>query len=132
MAGPLVEVDTIVAGIVLDVDRQLRLGPDSTLEFIKPNTNEISGWEILRSVNENFNRIAGDEKTRDDGKTIVFEVADIVGDLKETLRTKELYLRCNGVIYKVDEIPQIADNEAQVYTIYCRMRTLKTTYFDNK
>lgn len=130
MAGPLVKVDTVVAGINLDVAKQLRLGRTSQMEFVKSNSLAQGGWETIKIVTKNFNRIAGDETIRDDGKTVIFQVADTEGKLAEVLRTKDLHFYNNGQLYQVSDVPKIADNEAQVYTLYCNVRTLKKSYFE--
>lgn len=135
MAGPLAEVDTLVAGINLDVNRQLRLGVDATLEFLKSKAGAVDGWEIVKTLIDNFDRISGDESDRGDAKQVVFQACELSADgtannLATVLRTTGLYVRCNGNIYTLERSAQPADNEAQVYTIYCKTRTMNNKYFD--
>ena len=109
MPGPLVEVNTVVSGITLDVNRQLYLGPDSTIQLIRPKKSEADGWEVLLEITENFDRIVGDEQIRGDGKDVIYQVADVEGDVGPLLRTKDLHLRTDtGNLYKVDRVPAIA------------------------
>lgn len=128
--GPLATVDTVVAGINLDVNRELYMGPGKTMEFIVPDTNQLSKWRTLLVITSGFNRITGLEKTTGDGSEVIFQVADPDEVLRPVLATKELHARVEGIIYSVAKTPPVASSEAQVYTLTCKVRTLRTP-FDN-
>lgn len=133
MAGPLVEVNTIVAGVNLDVSRLLNLG-DATMRFMIPDTVQFGGWRTVRFVKEAFDRIAGDEETRGDGHSVVYQIAATQANagIGDTLRLKDLHVEVLSQIYSVANVSPLAPNEAQVYTLTCKTRTLRDKFFDNK
>lgn len=128
MAGPLVSVDTIIAGINYDVNRLLRAGVNN-LEFIVPNRSEPSGWEILLTLTRGWDRVTPREDTAGDGSDVIVKVADQGdGDLAGTLETRNLHVRFNNEIFFVASVPPVAFNEAQVYELQCKTRTKRTTF----
>jgi len=134
MPGPLVSVDTIVAGVNLDVSRLLRLGRSATMKFMTPDSIQFSGWRVAQFIKKGFDRIAGDEITRDDGSSVIYQVARIKANagIERTIRLKDLHVEVLGEIYIVASVEPLAPNEAQVYTLTCKTRTLRDKYFDNK
>ena len=128
--GPLTKVSTIVAGINLDISRQLNWGKGLRLEFLTPNETAPDGLLVQRILVKGFDRIALDEDTRAEGHTVIFRC---VGpkDLIDTLRLPDLHARVDGETYSVADIPAIAPNEAQVYTLICKVRTIRKRFFDN-
>lgn len=138
--GPLVKVDTITAGINLNINRILRLGPNSTLVFKTPQHGEDQGWKTIATVVKDFDRMSGDEFVNVDGKSIYFSIADTtpsygeVDDsvtLPQILAMSQLYIDLGSNRYFVSKVTRPAVNEAQVYIISCQERTMKTSYFDN-
>lgn len=132
MAGPLVRVNTLTEGITNDVSRLLNMGPGIVLEFIVPNRLELDGWNVLGTVTRGFDRIVQDENTTGDGSDVVYSVTDPDGLYGTILRTKDLHIRVDDEIYKVAEIPPVAPNEAQVYTLKCKTRTLRAAFDTTK
>ena len=130
--GPLALVDTIVAGVNLDVGRLLYMGPNKTMAFMVPDTTQISGWRIVLTLLKNFNRITGPEKTSGDGSEVIFKVADPDGLLGPVLGLNDLYVEVETEKYSVTNTPPVASNEAQVFTLTCKIRTKRTKFFDNK
>jgi hypothetical protein len=128
MAGPLTDVDTLLAAINFDVNRQLRWGQNIVLEFIVPDRSQTGNWRILETVNSGFDRVTANEKTQGDGSDAVYKVADTSGTLRTVLRQTNLHIRVDGEIYPVASVPQVAANKAQVFTLICKTRTLRTNF----
>jgi hypothetical protein len=133
MAGPLANVGTITSGINLDVNRSLYWGRNLIMEFFVPDVNEVTGLRLVQTLTKGFNRITGDEVTKGDGKTVIFQVALVKANegFQDTIRLKDLQVRVDGETYVVGEVPDVAPNEAQVYTLYCKTRTLRSKPFTN-
>lgn len=132
MAGPLVDVDTITGGIGLEVNRILRLGQESELEFIVPNRDELDGWEVLLTITQNFDRVTQDEKTDGEGSDVIYQVADTAGTVGPILGSKDLHIRVLGEVYRVSEIPPVPPNVGQLYTLICGQRTRRTNFDTTK
>lgn len=130
MAGPLVDVKTITAGVGLDVDRTLNLG-DVVLRFIVADPIQISNWRTLLVLSSGFNRISPSEETQGDGREVIIHVADLNGAVGTIIRTKGLHVDLDGEIYEVATVPKVAPNVAQVYKLTCKVRTMVNKYFDN-
>lgn len=129
MAGPLVEVDTLVAGINFDVNRALRAGVD-TLEFLVPDRSEDDNWRILMTLTSGWDRVTTKEETRGDGSEVIVKIAHTnpTDELTTVLRAKDLHVRFNSEIYRVADVPPVAFNEAQVFELTCKIRTTRTTF----
>jgi hypothetical protein len=127
--GPLVQVDTIVAGINLDVHRALRYplgaGP---LKFVNNGPN---GWTDVKTIIAGYSRVSDDEVVRDDGATVRFDVADLDGTLAQTIRDSS-HVLFQEVYYPIDDAPQPAPDVAQVYNVTCAERTLKKRYMSQR
>lgn len=132
MAGPLVKVDTISAGISLELDRVLRLGKEAQLEFIIPNRNEADGWEVVATAIKYFSRVTAAEGEGGDGSDVVYRVADRTGTLGPVVRLKNLHIRVLGDVYSVSRVPPIAPNRAQVYTLVCGERMARANFDTTK
>lgn len=132
MSGPLTRVGTKLAAVQLDVSRKLNWGKNLSLEFIVVDRNEVDNWNVVLSLTKGFDRISDEERTDKDGSSIVLEVADLTGTLVSTLRLSKLFLRIDDAIYRVAEISPVAPNEPQVFTIYCKERTLRTSFDTTK
>jgi hypothetical protein len=132
MAGPLVYVDTISAGIPLELDRILRLGKDAVLEFLTPDRNAVDGWKVELTVARNFSRVSYDERVDGDGSDVIYGVADVQGVVGPIIALKDLHVRCLGDVHKVARVPPIAPNKAKVYRIVCGERTKRTTFDTTK
>lgn len=130
--GPLALVDTIVAGVNLDVERLLRMGPGKTMIFKVPDTTVVDRWTTLLTLTRYFNRITAQEKTLGDGSEVIFRVADPNAQLVSVLTVKDLHVEVEGVTYSVARVPPVASNEAQVFDFTCKVRTLRNKFFDNK
>ena len=132
MLGPLARVGTITESISLDINRKLNWGRDKTLKFVVPDTNQFNDWQILLIVSKGFDRITSAEDTNDDGREVIFRVADLTGAVGTIIRTKDLHVMVDSDIYSVESVPLVAPNVAQVFAITCKTRTLRTKYFENK
>lgn len=132
MAGPLTKVGTQVASINLDISRKLNWGKGLALEFIVVDRSQLDGWRILVTRTKGFDRAAQSEKTSRDGSDVMIEVADIPGTLGSIIRTKDLHIRVDDEIYRVASVPPLASNEAQVYALMCKIRTLKANFDTTK
>lgn len=130
MAGPLAKVNTKVTAINLDVSRALYWGRGVIMEFLTVDKTQIDGWKIELTLRKGFDRVSQDEKTRQDGSDVLYDVADLTGEVGTVLRKTGLYVRVDGQITSVSKVPPVAPNEAQVYRLECKHRTLRTN-FDN-
>lgn len=128
--GPIAEVDTIVAGINLDVARELYMGPGKTMEFIVPDSTETSGWASLHTATQGWHRITGQEHTTGEGSEVIFQIADLDDVLRPFFSRANLCVRVEDLIYLVSAVPPVASSEARVFTLTCKIRTLRTN-FDN-
>lgn len=131
MSGPLAKIGTTLAGINLDVSRLLYMGQGMTLTFLVPDSSEISTWRTLLVVTKGFDEITGRERDRRDGTEVIYKVTDPNNLLGPILRTKDLHVEVDAVIYSVATVPRVAPNEAQVFTLTCKVRTLRNKFFDN-
>ena len=132
MSGPLVRVNTTVAGINLDVSRLLNMGKGITLEFIVPDQTEVSNWRVLLTLTKGFDRIVQDEKTKEDGSDVIIHVADLAGNLGPIVRSTDLHIRLEGQIYKVAKTPPVASNEVQVFKLMCKTLVLRNNFDSRK
>lgn len=131
MAGPLAQVDTLLAGINLDIGRQLYMGQNKTMEFLVSDSVQLNNWRIVLTLTKGFHRITGKEKTTGDGSEVIFRVADPDEVLPTVLAMKDLYVRVEDIVYSVTKTPPRASSEAQVFDLTCKIRTLRAQ-FDNK
>jgi hypothetical protein len=130
--GPIAKVDTLTASIDLDLGRRLRWGKGLVLEFIVIDSLQSSRWRIVLALSKGFNRISHTEETNHDGSEVILQVADPKGKLVTVFRLKDLHVRVDGQIYSVSKVPPLAPNVAQVYTLTCKIRTIRPTGgFDN-
>jgi len=128
--GPLVAVDTLVENINLDVSRLLRLGQNTRLKLIVPDANSLTKWRTLKTIKEGFDRTTGDELTANDSRTVIYRIADVGGTLAPILQTSNLHVEVLGEILSVAMTDSPAPNEAQVYTLTCKTRTMRNKHFD--
>lgn len=128
--GPLAKVDTLTAGIGLDISRKLNWGKGLTLEFITVDGTDMTGWKVQYTLLKGFDRIIQDEKTTGDGSDVIFEAVDptLSSDLAPVMRLKDLHVRVDGIIYRVAFVQPVPPNGAQLYTLTCRTRTLRTNF----
>jgi len=126
--GPLAQVDTSVAGINFDVSRLLNWGKALVLEFITEDRTEPDGWFVVATFTKGFDRVPADEKQDGDGSDVIFGVADPTLIMPDILRSKNLHVRVDGSIFQVAKAPPVAPTVAQVYTLTCKVRTLKTNF----
>lgn len=135
MPGPMVEVDTEIAAVNLDVARQLYMGDDCRLRLIVPDQTQAGGYRVIAEYIEAFDEMDEAEREVADGSTIVFDIADIF-DPPGELRTKldeagfiQLYV--DGVtsdIMQMNDVPEVRSSEGQVYRITCGSTTFKQTF----
>lgn len=126
--GPLARVGTQVAAVNLNVGRALYWGKGIVMELLVPDQNAVGGLRIEKTLVKDFNRITGDEATQGDGQTVVYQIADTAGNLETTLRMNGLIVRVDGMTSEVKSIPLLAPNEAKVFTLTCKVRTLLTEF----
>lgn len=129
MPGPLVKVKTKTAAISLDVSRKLNSGKGKVLRFLVPDSNQVTGHRVLLSLTRGFDRITPSEETLDTGRDVLIRVADITGAVGTIIREEDLHVELEGIVYAVDDVPQVAPNVAQVYNITCKTRTLRVKSF---
>lgn len=126
--GPLAKVQTKIEAINLDVSRLLNWGKGLSLEFIVVDRAQLNDWRIIEVVTKGFDRIPQDNKERGDGSPVVFLVADLSGTIGDTLRSKDLHVRADDIIFGVAKVPPIDPNGPQVYTLTCKVRTARTNF----
>lgn len=131
MAGPLADVGTLTRAIDLNNSRLLNWGRGIILEFLVPDQDQTSGLRVVLTMTKDFDRVTIEETLSDDGKTVVYVVADKKNILPAIFELKDLHVRADGLTLKVAKVPPIGPNEARVYTLTCNERTLRTTYFRN-
>lgn len=129
--GPLVNVRTQVAAIRLDTRRALNYPPNTVLALVVPDGTETSGWRTIKTLTRGFNRIGAEESDRRDGHSVLFRIADLDGETASALRTKDVYALFQDAYYKVNSVPKVPPDVAQVYDVVCATRTMKQGYFDN-
>src|SRR5438105_26158 len=130
--GPLAKVNTALRSVNLDLSRILNWGKGLYLEFIVVDRSQIDGWRTVLVLTKGFNRIVHSESTDRDGSEVIYSIADPKEKVGTILRLNDLHIRVDGQIYKVGKVPPIASNEAQVYTLTCKTRTVRPTGgFDN-
>lgn len=132
MAGPQVRINTISASIGLDISRKLNMGKDMVLEFIVPDKAQDNDWRILLALTRGFDRITPSEKTKGESREVLIRVADRNGAVGTIIRTKDLHVRLDGSYYLVSSVPQVAPNQAQVYDLTCKVRTLRAPFDTTK
>lgn len=134
MPGPLANVDTLIAGINNDIGRLLYFqDPASaplTIKFLRPDSTEVSGFELLLTLVDGFDMLTPDETVGKPGQSVVFSVADKANQLTTIIRAKDLHVEVNNVIYKVGPVPLVPANEGQVYTLTCTIRNPRAVPFD--
>lgn len=136
---PLIIIDTQTAAISLDVNRRLNMGIDCRLRFVVPDQNVVGGVRILHEYKQGFDRMSEVEREVGDGKTVIVDIADLavvgtypVGQLRQDITMgKSIQFYIDGVVtqlYEMNDVPDPAFNEPQVYRIVCGTETLKRTY----
>jgi hypothetical protein len=135
MPGPLADVDTIVGGVNLDVNRLLYLqDPDDEpllLDFLVPDPAEASKFRTVLSLDAGFDMLTPNEPVGREGQTVTIVVADILGTVAPIITTKDLHVKLDEIIYKVGPVPLVPANEGQIYRLNCKVRNLRATPFDN-
>lgn len=126
MAGPLVKVNTLLAGVNNDINRLLYSGKGVTLSFQVPDQNEVGGLRTVLTLSKGFDKIASNDDS--DGADVIFSVSDKLGNIGPILRQKGLQLTYDSVQYVGLKIPPVETNEAQVYIITCRKQNLKAQF----
>src|SRR4051812_40048342 len=101
--GPLSNVGTQVTAINLDVSRQLNWGNGLVMEFIVVDPVQLSRWRTVQALTRAFDRAVDSEETNRDGSQVIFEVADLQGNLGDILRLNDLHIRVDGKIYRVEK-----------------------------
>lgn len=130
MAGPLVQVNTIVAGVTLDVSRILNLGPDVVLRLVVADTTQFDNLRTVLTVTSGWDRMQQVEQGLKDGNKVVFKIADVDGTVRPIINTKDLMIDVDNELFDIASVPLINPNSAQVYTLNCRTRNLRRRSFD--
>lgn len=128
--GPMVAVNTTVEAVNLDVSRTLGLGASTKMYLIVPDTTQEDNWRTVKIITSGFDRVTLDEVTLGDARSIFYRIADKKGNLGPILRMKDLHVKVLGEIHSVSKTDSPAPNEAQVYTLTCKTRTLRNKHFD--
>lgn len=126
--GTIARVNTKLAAINLDVSRKLNWGNGLTLEFLAIDKTTIDGWVILRTLTKGFDRFIEDNSRDRTVSDFVLEVADVAFDLGPVLRTKDLFIRVDDVEYSVGKVPELPSNDAQVYRLVCKVRSVRASF----
>jgi hypothetical protein len=132
MAGPITDVDTQLAAINFDVNRELRWGQNIILELIVPDRSVSGNWRVLATIVSGFDRVTGQEKAQSESSDAVYKIADINGILPSILRQASLHVRVDNVIQAVASVPQVAANKAQVFTLTCKTRNVRANFDTTK
>lgn len=132
MAGPLANVDTLVAGIVNDVSRQLYYGPGVVMRFMVPDGQQINGYKTLLTIKQGFDRVPTDRVGTDaETKLVQFLIADVTGQVVKIIREKDLHIEVLDEVFTLAQVPAIGPNQAQEFTLNCRTRNIRKKGFDN-
>lgn len=129
MPGPLANVGTIVGGMGLDIHRLLYMGNGKTMTFLVPDTTQMDNWRTVLVLTKGFDRVPADEKTKGEGSEVIFKVADETGTLIDVLILPDLYVEVESVVYSVAQVPPVASNASQIFTLTCKTRTLRDKFF---
>lgn len=134
--GPLVDVDTLVAAVDLDVNRILYWGSDTAIELVVADADQPTGWRVVLDISQSYDRIDSDEEAGPDGEILIFQIANIAGTsaLEDAIRTAthvHIVLQAQGIDYYAPKSGSTRprEHEAQVYTIRCNVRKLNKTFF---
>ena len=130
--GPIALVDTITAGIDLDVQRALYMGPGKTMTFMVPDSTQPTNWRTVLTVIKGFHRITGQERTTEDGSEVIFRIADPDEVLRPVLAMADLHVEVEEIIYSVARVPPVASSQAQVFNLTCKIRPLRTRFVNTK
>lgn len=131
MAGPLTDVDTLIAGINLDISRQLRYGDNVVMRFYVPDSVQFDKLRTVLVLLEGFDRMTEEEKGMGPSHKVVFKVADVTGELAPIIEMKDLMVEIeDDGLFQISQVPLINPNQAQVYTINCRTQNIRKN-FDN-
>lgn len=130
MPGPISNINTKTEAISLDISRKLNWGNGITLAFKTPDPDDVSKLQTLLVLTKGFDRIVDDEETKGTGREVKFRVADLTGDVTDIIRTDDLYIDTDGELFAVDTVPKVGPNEAVVYEITCKTRTLRDKFFE--
>ena len=138
--GVIPNVDTLIAGVNLDVHRLLygvQSGFSSPLEFLQTDPTDPTGWTVLGSITKGYARITEEEDSTGEGHDTLIRIADVNPDLPlpllllvrlPNMRT----LRMDGDIYQIVDVATISLYEAQVVDIKGKSPTFATIYDNNK
>jgi len=131
LGGPLAQVDTIVGGVVLDVNRTLYYGIGVTLRFLVPDTNQVDNFRTLLVLDTGFDRVNSRTIDGNAGNTVTFMVADTTGNVATIIKTKDLHIEVLDEIFTVGQVPPVGPNEAQIFKLVCTVRKTRKKFFDN-
>lgn len=126
--GPIAKVNTKVAAINLDISRKLNWGNGLTLEFLAIDRTETDNWDVLRTVTKGFDRVIEDNNRDRTASDFIIDIADVTFDLGPILRTKGLFIRVDNVEYSVGKVPELPSNDAQVYRLVCKVRSVRASF----
>lgn len=126
--GPIARVNTKLASINLDISRKLNWGNGLTLEFLAIDKSTVDGWVILKTRTKGFDRLLEDNSRDRTVSDFIIEVADTEYDLGPILRTKDVFIRVDDVEYSVGKVPELPSNDAQVYRLVCKVRSVRAAF----
>lgn len=134
MAGPLVNLDTLLDAVDYNIDRALYLGNDSKIELLIPDADEVDGWNVVQTITASFNRTQEKNEFNKATEKILFFIADTAGGstLSTNLRKKNLSLRSGGEIFDVAQVDDPEPNKSQVFVVTCIKRKPKQTHYKNR
>lgn len=129
MPGPLANVDTIVGGVNLDINRLLYYGSDVVLRFIVPDENQLDGFRTLLVLSEGFDRISKKDNSTRSGGPVIFRVADLDGQVAFIIREKDLCIEVQDEVFTVGSVPRLSPNVGQIYELTCIERKTRVRLF---
>lgn len=116
----------------MDIQRLLYMGTGVFLRFVVPDSNQPDNWRTVLVLTKGFNRRSQGERTLGTGSEVLLDIADLTGGLPAILRLENLHVELEGQMYSVGKVPTVASNEAQVFNLTCKIRTLRGRFDTTK
>ena len=134
LVGPLADVGTIMAAVNFDVSRQLNYAGGVSMIFLSPAAGQPDGWKTEKIILNGWNRLSEDERSSGDSQSVIYQLAAIAenGGLEALFSVKGLHVKVLDEILSVEIVTAPASNEAQIYTLTCKTRIARNTFFTNK
>jgi hypothetical protein len=126
--GPMPELKTQAQALKLDIQRALNFPDGTDMRLVRPDASEVTKWAIIATLTEGWNRVGVSERGKGEGYTVIFQVADLTGQLRGWLDSEDeshaTHVLVQEVYHEIDDVPEVAPDVAQVFNITCRTRKL--------